>query len=66
MFKVQEGSPLGDIGKRNTLSTKAVLSGLRIPIVGEDTGADYGRTIYFDLATGALKVQALNRMIKML
>lgn len=66
MFKVQEGSPLGDIGKRNTLSTKTVLAGLRIPIIAEDTGLDYGRTIYFDLANGALKVQALNRSIKML
>lgn len=66
MFKMQEGNMLGNIGQRNTASTKAVLAGLRIPIVAEDTGLDYGRTIYFDLSDGSLKVQSLNRNIKML
>jgi len=63
MFKVQEDSPLGMIGTRNTRSVKAVLSELRIPIVNEDTGADYGRTLYFDLQTGNVRVQSLNKTV---
>lgn len=61
MFAVQQGSPLGIIGDRNIASTKQVLKALRIPIIGEDTGKNYGRTLYFDLATGQVKVQSLNK-----
>lgn len=66
MFKVQEDSPIGMIGTRNTKSVKTVLSDLRIPIINEDTGADYGRTVYFDLETGSVRVQSLNKMSRQL
>ena len=64
MFEVQQGSLIGTIGDRNVQSVKAVLNGLRIPIIAEDTGSNYGRTVYFDLETGIMKVQSLNRSIK--
>lgn len=64
MFESQPGSKIGGIGERNTLSVKAVLRSLKIPIIAEDTGANYGRTQYFDLATGVMKIQSLNRQIK--
>jgi len=64
MFEVQKDSSIGTIGERNIKSVKEALSGLRIPIVAEDTGLNYGRTVYFDLETGIMKVQALSRMIK--
>ncbi len=63
MFKVQEDRPLGMIGARNSRSVKAVLSELRIPVKTEDTGADYGRTLYFELATGNVRVQSLNKKV---
>ncbi len=66
MFKVQEDSPIGMIGTRNTKSVKTVLNDLRIPIINEDTGADYGRTVYFDLETGSVRVQSLNKMSRQL
>jgi len=64
MFEVQPGSKLGAIGERNIVCVKQVLNQLRIPILAEDTGLNFGRTQYFDLATGIMKIQSLNRRIE--
>ena len=64
MFEVQPGSAIGTIGDRNITSVKNTLQSLRIPIVAEDTGLNYGRTVYFDLDTGTMKVQSLSRSIR--
>jgi chemotaxis protein CheD len=64
MFEVQPGSPMGTIGDRNVSSVKNILNSLRIPIIGEDTGLNYGRTVFFDLETGIMKVQALSRSVQ--
>jgi len=64
MFEVQPGSKLGAIGERNIVCVKKALSQLRIPILAEDTGLNYGRTQYFDLQTGVMKIQSLNRRIE--
>jgi chemotaxis protein CheD len=64
MFEVQSGSMVGTIGDRNISSVKNTLYSLKIPIIAEDTGLNYGRTVYFDLETGIMKVQSLSRSIK--
>ena len=64
MFEVQQGSMIGTIGERNTVSVKNTLYSLKIPVIAEDTGLNYGRTVYFDLDTGIMKVQSLSRSIK--
>lgn len=64
MFEVQQGSLVGTIGDRNITSVKNTLYSLKIPILAEDTGLNYGRTVYFDLDTGIMKVQSLSRSIK--
>jgi chemotaxis protein CheD len=64
MFAVQENSAIGAIGARNIQSVKVALAMLRIPILAEDTGLNYGRTVYFDLNSGIMKVQSLNKIIK--
>lgn len=61
MFQTQPGSAIGSIGDRNVESVKLVLRKLQIPISGEDTGKDYGRTVYFDLSTGKMKVCSLSK-----
>lgn len=63
MFEIRNGSPLETIGDRNVISVKKMLQSLRIPIVAEDTGLNYGRTVYFDLNTGIMKVQSLGRSV---
>lgn len=64
MFEVQPGSQIGTIGDRNVASVKMVLNTLRIPIIAEDTGLNYGRTVYFNLETGIMKVSSLSKNIK--
>ncbi len=64
MFEVQQGSLVGTIGERNIASVKSTLQSLKIPIIAEDTGSNYGRTVYFDLDTGIMKVQSLSRSIR--
>ena len=49
------------IGKRNVDAAKKALTELRIPLIAEDTGGTYGRTIVLDTATGKLKVRSLAR-----
>ena len=55
MFKVV--SDAANIGKRNTQATKEILRSLFIPIVAEDTGDDFGRTVEFFADNGVLQVR---------
>ncbi|MCL2498054.1 MAG: chemotaxis protein CheD [Symbiobacteriaceae bacterium] len=55
MFKVL--SDAANIGRRNTQATKDILRSLLIPIVAEDTGDDFGRTVEFFSANGILQVR---------
>lgn len=64
MFEFQKGSAIGTIGDRNIGSVKHTLHRLKIPIVAEDVGSNYGRTVYFDLDTGIMRVQSLSRSIR--
>jgi len=63
MFQVQPGSQIGSIGDRNVDSVKQVLNSLQIPILAEETRQNYGRTVYFDLSTGIMRVHSLNKKI---
>lgn len=52
------------IGPRNIESCKQKLSELEIPIIGEDTGGNYGRTIELDCETGILFIRSVQKGIK--
>ena len=47
------------IGPRNVETCKQLLEKYAIPLVGEDTGANYGRTIEFDSGTGVLTIRSV-------
>lgn len=64
MFEVQQGTLIGTIGERNISSVKKALQLQRIPVIAEDTGLNYGRTVYFDLDTGIMKIQSLSKNIR--
>lgn len=51
-----EDSP--HIGRRNTDAARLYLKRVKIPIVAEDVGGSFGRTIILDTATGKLKVKS--------
>ncbi len=46
------------VGERNLKAARDILARLRIPVVAEDTGKDYGRTICFDSGSGKLEVRS--------
>ncbi|MFL5607031.1 MAG: chemotaxis protein CheD [Gemmatimonadaceae bacterium] len=50
-----------NVGERNLSATRDVLAARGIPIVAEDTGLDYGRSVYFHLADGRLEVRSLKK-----
>jgi chemotaxis protein CheD len=50
-----------NIGERNVIAVKQVLAGAKIPIVAEDTGSDYGRSVYLNVADGAVEVRSLRK-----
>ena len=62
MFSFQGGnSAMGQVGQRNVEATKAKLKELNIPILAEDTGANYGRTVIFYPETGEFHIRAVGR-----
>ncbi|MNI15673.1 Chemoreceptor glutamine deamidase CheD [compost metagenome] len=52
------------IGPRNVESCKSMLSELDIPLVGEDTGGNYGRTIELNCESGILFIRSVQKGIK--
>ena len=47
-----------DIGKKNVEMAKKILAAEGIPLLAEDTGSDYGRTVWFTAEDGIVKVEA--------
>lgn len=61
MFNFQGGNTVGQVGERNVEATKVKLQELKIPILAEDTGANYGRTVIFFPETGEFHIRAVGR-----
>lgn len=51
-------SSLSNIGQRNVVAVKEALAKLAIPIIAEDTGRDYGRTLYFNTEDGVMHIKS--------
>lgn len=64
MFAFAGNSDTMRIGPRNTESCKAKLKELGIPLIGEDTGGNYGRTIELDCSTGVLYIRSVQMGVK--
>lgn len=48
-----------NVGERNIEASRAALRVAGIPVVGEDVGGDYGRSVYFHLVDGRVEVRSL-------
>lgn len=53
------GSP-AHIGARNIEAVKSEVEKLKIPLIGEDTGGNYGRTVRFNSTNGEIEVSSIN------
>lgn len=61
MFDIPDSSSLGNIGERNAISVKQVLAAERVRLLKEDLGANYARTMSFDVETGLAKIKVFGR-----
>ena len=66
MFKFSSASDLMKVGERNVEASKMVLKRLKIPIIAEDTGNSYGRTIEFYPENGDLLIKTIGKSIKII
>ncbi|MEO6444699.1 MAG: chemotaxis protein CheD [Gemmatimonadaceae bacterium] len=48
-----------NMGERNIAATRQALAGAGIAVAGEDVGGEYGRSVYFDVATGVVRVVSI-------
>ena len=54
------------MGERNVQASKDALKAARIPMVAEDTGKDYGRSVYFFVGEGRLEVRSVQHGVRQL
>jgi chemotaxis protein CheD len=47
------------LGARNVSAARAACAAAGIPIVAEDTGGGHGRSVYFDVAEGRVRVRSV-------
>lgn len=66
MFSYQSDSDLLNIGEQNVRAVKEKLSKWNIPVVAEDVGDTYGRTIEFFPESGKLYVKAVGIRIHLM
>lgn len=61
MFSFQGRADMMQIGERNVQASKIKLQQLKIPIIAEDVGANYGRTVTFFPETGEFHIKAVGK-----
>lgn len=64
MFDVLGNADWANIGERNAKAVKDALRKENIPILAEDIGLNYARTMRFDAATGACTVSAYGKPLR--
>ena len=61
MFAFQNKSDLVRVGERNVEAARQVLESLQIPVIAQDTGETYGRTVIFYPETGDYVIRAVGK-----
>jgi len=66
MFSAAMSNDMVRIGERNAEASRKKLKEMRIPILAEDCGLNYGRTVIFDPATGDYVIRAVGKPEKVI
>lgn len=66
MFAINHTSIIGSIGERNTIAAKEILKELKIKLVAEDTGLNFGRTVELHCETGEFYIKAVKKPVKII
>ena len=60
MFSFASREKYREIGRENVECARRKLQELNIPVISEDTGDNYGRSIYFYIDDGKLEIETVN------
>lgn len=55
-----------NIGERNIVAARDALDAAGVPIVAEDVGSDYGRSVYLSTRDGRVEVRSLRKGLRVL
>lgn len=66
MFEVSGLSSVGNVGERNSEQAKKELKALRVPLIAEDTGLNYGRTVILNCEDGAYTIKSVGKPVKVI
>lgn len=64
MFAFQNKSELMTVGQRNVEAVTRILKEMKIPILAQDTGENFGRTVEFFPETGDFVIKAVGKSVK--
>jgi len=64
MFSFQSGGDIMAVGARNAEAVRKVLGEMKIPILAEDCGQNFGRTVEFYPETGDYVIKAVGKAIR--
>jgi chemotaxis protein CheD len=59
MFANVASSNVAPMGERNVIAARDACKRAHVPVIGEDTGSDYGRSVYLHLPAGRLEVRSV-------
>ena len=66
MFEVSGLSEVGNIGERNAEASREKLKELGIPLLSEDTGLNFGRTVELHCDTGEFYIKSVGKPQKII
>lgn len=66
MFEVSGLSSIGNVGERNAEEAKLILKELKVRLVAEDTGLNYGRTVVLNCENGEYLIKAVGKPQKVI
>ena len=66
MFEVSGMSNVGNICERNAIAAKEKLKELKIRLIAEDTGLNYGRTVELHCETGEFYIKSVGKPLKII
>lgn len=61
MFSSLVATPGLQMGERNILACRSALQAAGIPLIGQDVGGDYGRSVFFSVSDGIMRVRSVKR-----
>ena len=61
MFAFDSKNESMRIGDRNVEAVTKILRGMNIPLIGQDTGSNYGRTVELSAADGSFYIKTIGR-----